>query len=95
MSTLRIYAPEGSLGTPPASLAPSPPLLAGQRIGLLDNGKPGAARLLTTLAARIAERTGARAVGLRAKGSAATPAEAPLLADLEANADLILTGTAD
>ena len=44
--TIRIQSPEGVPGRPGASLARSPELLAGRRLAVLDNGKPGAALLL-------------------------------------------------
>ncbi len=93
--TLRIYAPDGVAGDLPAHLAPAPEVLAGRRIAVLDNGKPGAAVLIGHLAARLAERTGAAFAGVRAKGSAATPCEDALFAELVEDADLVLTGTAD
>ena len=40
--TSRIYSPEGTIGTPVTSRAPSPDVLAGLRLVALDNGKPGA-----------------------------------------------------
>ena len=41
----------------------------------LDNGKPGADLLLGETARYVAQRTGAIFVGVRRKGSAATPCE--------------------
>ena len=78
-----------------AALAPSPDVLAGLRIAVLDNGKPGADRLLGRMAQRLAERTGAKLMPMRRKGSAATPCEDALLSELTGGADLVLTGTAD
>ena len=95
MTTLRIYSPEGSVGAESARLAPAPDVLAGGRIAVLDNGKPGAEVLLTQLAERLAERTGAVFAGVRRKASAATPCEPALLGELSQLSDLLLTGTAD
>ena len=36
----QIYAPDGPLAPPPITLATSPTVLAGLRIGVLDNLKP-------------------------------------------------------
>ncbi|MFK7898456.1 MAG: hypothetical protein AB8G23_21665 [Myxococcota bacterium] len=94
-STTRIYAPDGIAGTARRALAASPSTLAGKRIGALDNGKPGAAFLLETLGRGLAQRTQAQFVGVFAKGSAATPCEEGVFAELAGAADLILTGTAD
>ena len=95
MSPIHIYAPDGCVGVASRTLAPAPTGLAGRRLAVLDNGKPGADRLLGHAAERIAQRTGAHYLGIRRKGSAATPCEPDLLHELETEADLILTGTAD
>jgi len=76
-------------------LARVPPALAGLRIAALDNGKPGAHALLAHLGEQLASRTSAIFTGVKRKGSAATPCEAPLFDALVNSADLILTGTAD
>ena len=57
---MQIHPPTGATSTPPASLAPTPAVLAGRRIGILDNRKPNAGLLLARLAERLATRTGAR-----------------------------------
>ena len=95
MTTIRIYSPEGGVGTEGLSLASTPDVLAGRRIAVLDNGKPGAERLLDHLAERLAARTGAVYAGLRRKGSAATPCEEELFDEIVKDVDLVLTGTAD
>ena len=95
MSSTRIYAPDGALGGALGALAAAPAALSGQRVVVLDNGKPGADLLLGETARRVAQRTGAIFVGVRRKGSAATPCEPELLATLQEEADVILTGTAD
>lgn len=92
---VRIYAPDGSVGTPQRALSASPSTLAGQRIAVLDNGKPGAAFILQELAENLVRRTQAQFAGVFAKGSAATPCEEPLFQDLLGRAEIILTGTAD
>jgi trimethylamine:corrinoid methyltransferase-like protein len=91
----KILSPEGRVGLAPAVLAPSPEVLAGLRIAVLDNGKPGAELLMGALSERIGERSGARITGVFRKGSAATPCEPELLAELVEQADLVVTGTAD
>ena len=95
MTSTRIYAPDGSPGVAGTDLAHLPGSLAGQRIVALDNGKPGANALLTHAAKRLADRTGASFIEIFQKGSAATPCEDPLLAQIADSADLVLTGTAD
>ena len=91
----RSYAPVGAVGHTGGGLAPTPASLAGRRIVALDNGKPGAERLLHRLGEALASRTGARFLGVRCKGSAATPCEDPLLEEIVRDAELALTGTAD
>lgn len=96
MRNTSIYSPVGLSNTEAGitTLAPAPPL-AGRKIAALDNGKAGADHLLTAMAERLAKKTGAEFIGLHRKGTAATPCETPLLETLIAEADVVLTGTAD
>jgi len=93
--TTRILSPEGSVGTARTALAASPDVLAGRRIAVLDNGKPGAAWLMTRVAEQLAARSGAEFIGLHRKRTAATPCEDALLETIASQAELVLTGTAD
>ena len=93
--TIRILSPEGGVGRPARSLASAPEVLAGRRLAVLDNGKPGAELLLRRIAERVAQRTQASFVGVRRKRTAATPCEDDLVRALEEEAELVLTGTAD
>jgi hypothetical protein len=70
-------------------------VLAGTRIAVLDNGKPNARLLMERVAVRLAERSGATVSLVIPKGTAATPAEPEVFAALQAQADLVLTGSAD
>ncbi len=92
---LKIYRPDGNVGRALTPLAPFPEVLHGLRFVGLDNGKPGADILLGRLAEGIAARAGAVDAGLVRKGSAATPCEEDLLEKIRAQADFVLTGTAD
>jgi hypothetical protein len=92
---MKIYAPDGEVGRATTPLAALPERLSNQRILCLDNGKPGADRVLERLALGAAERTGAVYAGLVRKGSAATPCEDELLERIRSQADWVLTGTAD
>ena len=93
--TVRILSPEGVVGSAQLVRAPSPDVLAGRTLAALDNGKPGAARLLARAGEQLAARTGVAFVGVRRKRTAATPCESELLSALAEEADLVLTGTAD
>ena len=92
---MKILSPAGNVGRPAVARARAPLPLAGRRLIVLDNGKPGAELLLRRIAEGLARRTGADFVGVRRKRSAATPCEEELLGELEQTADLVLTGTAD
>lgn len=89
-----VLSPEGDLAGAPSLLAQPVRVLTGRRIGVLDNGKPNARLLLTTIAERIAERTGAVVTLVTAKATAATPAEPEILQQLAAS-DIVVTGSAD
>lgn len=95
---MRIYAPDGAVGTAPLSLAPSPAVLTGLRIGVLDNGKPNARLLLARAAEQIATRTGATVTLVTGKGddhNAATAASHGIIDVLARDVDVVLTGSAD
>lgn len=91
---VEIHTPAGEVGPEPVGLAPSPSVLAGRRIGVLDNTKPNAGVLLERMATRLAERTGA-AVTLIETKNAALPAPDEVLERLTKEVDLVLTGSAD
>jgi hypothetical protein len=95
---VEIYAPDGTIGRPLLSLAPSPGVLTGLRIGVLDNGKPNARLLMERLGEQLAIRTGAQLSLVTDKGpghNAATPCSAPVLDRIVEEVDLVLTGSAD
>tara|TARA_B110000438_G_scaffold303673_1_gene366410 strand:+ start:753 stop:1028 length:276 start_codon:yes stop_codon:yes gene_type:complete len=89
-----IHRPDGAVATPLTSLSPSPTVLSGKRIGLLDNRKPNADVLLRRLAERLVERTGATLVRTETK-NAAISCDDQVLDLLAEEVDVILTGTAD
>ena len=62
---------------------------------MLDNGKPGAALVMTCMAERLVERAGVDFVGVHRKRTAATPCADELISEIAEGADLVLTGTAD
>jgi len=93
--SVRVHAPDGAIGQAMVVLAATPRSLSAAKLAILDNGKPGALPMLERAAEQIAERTGATLLGSRRKGTAATPCDEVLLAEIAAEADLVLTGTAD
>jgi hypothetical protein len=95
VTRIRIASPEGAVAPRVHGLAPVPPVLRGKRLGVLDNGKPNARLLLTTLAAELARRTEMELGPLVGKISAAHPADADVLEQLRLRADVVVTGSGD
>ncbi len=89
-----VLSPEGAVASAPAMLAAPLPTLTGRAIAVLDNRKPNARLLLTTVAERLAARTDATVALVTAKATAAEPAEPEILRQLEA-AHVVVTGSAD
>jgi hypothetical protein len=95
---VEIYAPDGQIGRPTFSLAESPPVLTGLRIGVLENGKPNARFLMQRMAEQVAARTGSTVTLVTDKGpghNAATPCSDDVFALLAKEVDLVITGSAD
>src|SRR3954453_18644253 len=99
--TVTIYLPDSEPGPEIVHLAPSPASLAGLRIGVLDNGKPNAAVVMTRAAETLAARTGARVSLVTKKGprglsaNAAIPCAPDIFERLLAESDIVITGAAD
>jgi len=91
---MEIHTPAGAIGAPPFTLAAPLPVLAGRRIGVLENGKPNAAALLARLADRLGDRTGASVAVVENK-NAAIAAPDQVMGRLIDEVDLVLTGSAD
>ncbi len=89
-----IHTPEGGVGEIPTAGAPPIPVLAGKRIGLLDNRKPNADVVLGHIADRLAARTGTEVVR-RDDKNAAIPCEDQVLEGIATEVEIVLTGTAD
>jgi hypothetical protein len=94
VSPVEVLSPEGAVAAWPARAAPPLDALAGRTIAVLDNGKPNARLLLTTIAERLAARTDASVSLVVAKATAAEPAAPEILRQLEA-AHVVVTGSAD
>ena len=54
--TVRIYRPDGAVGEQGHRISPPRRVLAGARIGVLDNLKPNAGTLMTYVAGQLAEK---------------------------------------
>ena len=91
---MTVLSPEGAVSPTPGALAAPLPTLAGRTIAVLDNRKPNARLLLTTVAERLAARTDATVALVTAKATAAEPADPEILRQLEA-AHVVVTGSAD
>ncbi len=89
-----IHTPEGGVGEMPAVGAASIPVLAGKKIGLLDNRKPNADVVLEHVAERLAARTGTEVVR-RDNKNAAIPCDDQVLEGIAKEVEIVLTGTAD
>lgn len=96
--TVRVHTPEGAVGPPRVQRAPGLPVLAGVRIGVLDNEKPNARVLMVRVAEQLAQRTGAIVELVTDKGpgaNAATPCTGETMERIGKEVDLVLTGSAD
>jgi hypothetical protein len=90
-----VFDPRGRVET--GLLAPAPRVsgLAGLRLGVLDNTKWNASRLLRKTAVRLGDRFGFAAVNYYKKESFAKAAEPALVAAIAADNDIILTAIGD
>jgi hypothetical protein len=80
---------------PGLTLAARPTDLTGARVGLLENGKQNARRLLEDVADVLRDRYGAGEVTLRRKENFAQPAAPGLVDELSAEADVVVIGVGD
>ena len=78
-------------------LAPAPRVsgLAGLRLGVLDNTKWNASRLLRKTASQLGDRFGFAAINHYKKESFAKAAEPALVAAIAADNDIVLTAIGD
>jgi hypothetical protein len=94
----QIYAPDGEAAPAPALLAESRNVLSGARVGVLDNGKPNAGLLLARVGEQLASRAGATLTLVTETGpgaNAATACTREVMERLQAECDVVLTGSAD
>ena len=90
-----VFDPRGRVDA--ARIAPAPRVAALEelRLGVLDNTKWNAGRLLRKTAARLGERHGFAAVNYYRKESFSKSADPALLAAIAAGNDIVLTAIGD
>jgi hypothetical protein len=90
-----VFDPCGVVETERLALAPRIPDLHRMRLGVLDNTKWNANRLLRNTAARFGEQVALAAVNYYRKESFAKDADPALLAKIAAENDIVLTAIGD
>ena len=90
-----VFDPRGVVETEPMALAPRVRELNGLRLGVLDNTKWNANRLLRKVVAGIAERASFASVTYYRKESFSKAAEPALIDTIAANNDIVLTAIGD
>lgn len=92
---LPVFDPRGVVEVEQIALAPRVTDLAGLRLGVLDNTKWNANRLLRKMAARLGEQVPLAAVNYYRKESFSKDADPALIEQIAANNDIILTAIGD
>lgn len=90
-----VFDPRGRVEVEWVAPAPRVAALDGLRLGILDNTKWNANRLLRKTAARLAERHSFAAVNYYRKESFSKDADPALLAGIAAENDIVLTAIGD
>jgi hypothetical protein len=92
---LIVFDPRGVVEAEPMALAPRVQDLAGRRLGVLDNTKWNANRLLRKTVARLGEQVTLAAVNYYRKESFSKDADPALIETIAANNDIVLTAIGD
>ena len=90
-----VFDPRGVVEAENKPLAPRVADLAGLRLGVLDNTKWNANRLLRKTVARLGEQASLAAVNYYRKESFSKDAEPGLIAVIAADNDIVLTAIGD
>ena len=90
-----VFDPRGVVETEPVALAPRATDLNGLRLGVLDNTKWNANRLLRKTVARLQQDYSFAAVSYYRKESFSKDADPALLETIAANNDIVLTAIGD
>jgi hypothetical protein len=95
MDEVTVFDPRGWVDAERVELAPRVAALNGLRLGILDNTKWNANRLLRKTAALLEEQHGIGAISYYKKESFSKSADPALIAEIAANSDIILTAIGD
>jgi hypothetical protein len=90
-----VFDPRGRVEAELVSPAPRVAALDGKRLGILDNTKWNAGRLLRKIAARLGESHDFAAVNYYRKESFSKAADPVLVAQIAAENDVVLTAIGD
>jgi len=90
-----VYDPRGAVEAAPMAISPRVKQLEGLRLGLLDNTKWNANKLLRGVRDRLAQKHAFGAVNYYRKESFALAATPELLAEIAAENDIVLTAIGD
>ncbi len=90
-----VFDPRGRVDAVRIAPAPRVAALDGLRLGILDNTKWNAGRLLRKTAARLGERYAFSAVNYYRKESFSKAADPALIAAIAADNDIVLTAIGD
>jgi hypothetical protein len=90
-----VFDPRGVVETEPLAVAARPATLDGLRLGVLDNTKWNAGRLLRKTVAKLQEEISFAAVNYYRKESFSKEADPALLATVAADNDIALTAIGD
>jgi hypothetical protein len=95
MDELAVFDPRGRVDAERVALAPRAAALKGLSLGILDNTKWNANRLLRKTAALLETGQGIGAVNYYKKESFSKVADPALIAEIAANNDIVLTAIGD
>ena len=90
-----VFDPRGVIDARPLALAERPVTLDGLRLGVLDNTKWNANRLLRKTVARLQQEFSFAAVNYHRKESFSKDADPALIERIAADSDIVLTAIGD
>jgi len=93
--TVQVYDPRGTVEATPMPTAPRTKRLDGLRLGILDNTKWNASKLLRRLRDGLAARHQFGSLNYYRKESFSKNAAPELIAEIAANNDIVLTAIGD